>query len=453
MHIASAHLAELSLDNRNPRSTTAKSQKDAMRKMLEEQRDKLLKLAESIVTQKGLSPLDRILVLEKKAGDSNYITLEGNRRVAALKILDNPDLMDGASVSKAFKDRIDDLSIKFKKSSVEPIDVAVVKTRAESKYWINLRHTGSNGGAGVVPWHATQQERFQGPSPQLDILDFVRTFGKLSPYELSKLEGRFITTLRRLVDSPDARLLIGIDKTGQSIYSLFPAIEIMKPLRKMVLDLALKNISVSDLKTVDQMKTYVSSFSTAELPNPTLKGKPTALTAFTASDFIVATPPAPLGPTPTPPPGPKPAQAAKRHGIVPSGIHLTVISPRISAIYVELTRLKYSQHINAIAVLFRVFFETSIDHYMTNNGMSTRYPNKKFKPLIAKAQEVIDYLVANGEDQKIFNPIKFALTDQKSPLWVDLLHSYIHNMNGTPTAANMSAAWDHAFPMLKAIWK
>lgn len=97
---AQATIAELLLDVNNPRSATAKSQKDAIKKMLEEQKDKLVRLAESVVQQKGLSPLDRLLVLKKTPSAKGYTVLEGNRRLAVLKILDNPSLMDDVKISK-----------------------------------------------------------------------------------------------------------------------------------------------------------------------------------------------------------------------------------------------------------------------------------------------------------------------------------------------------------------
>jgi hypothetical protein len=447
MHFTQVKLDELAVDTKNPRIRSAKSQKDAMRKILGEQKDKILKLAESVVAQKGMSPIDRFLLLEKKSSETQYITLEGNRRLIALKILDNPDLMDGAPVSKAFKSRIDNLSTKFKRTYVEPIDAAIAKSRKEAKYWINLRHTGANSGAGVVEWHTTQQERFQGPSPQLDILDFVRDFGKLTSYEAGKLEGRFITTLRRLVDSPEVRALMGIEKIGQTVYSHYPAPEIMKVLRRIVLDLALKSVNVTELKKVEQMKAYIGGFPSSDLPNPATKIQPVSLKSFTTADFAVKSGP----PPPPPPPPPKPPP--KRHGIVPPGTHLVVTAPRIWAIYDELTKLKFTQHSNAIAVLFRVFFEVSIDYFMSKNSMNTKYPNGKFKSLLNKAQEVIDFLVVSGADTKVFVPLKNGLNDPKSPLWIDLLHSYVHNQHSTPTRDNLSAAWDHATPVLGAIWK
>src|SRR5262245_40642842 len=129
--MTSVMIDELLLDVRNPRHAQAKSQKDAIKKVLEEQRDKLVKLAESVVEQNGLSPLDRLLVLDKKPSENGYVVLEGNRRIAALKILANPSLMDDAKISKSVRDRLDALSTKFKKSSVEPIDVAIVKKRTD----------------------------------------------------------------------------------------------------------------------------------------------------------------------------------------------------------------------------------------------------------------------------------------------------------------------------------
>ena len=285
-----AVISDLLLDVQNPRHSKAKSQKDAIAKVLEEQKDKLVKLAESIVAQKGLSPMDRMVVLQKKPSEKGYIVLEGNRRIAALKILANPSLMDDAKVSKGIRDRLDGLSVKFKKSDVEPIDIAIVKKRADAKYWINLRHTGANGGAGVVQWATTQQERFQGPSAQLEILEFVKSFGGLSEYELGKLEGRFITTLRRLIDSPDVRNLIGIDKSGKSIFSLFPAREIMKPLKRIVLDLALKNVKVDQLKTVDQMKAYIGTFPSGDVPDAAKKNTCEASEGFCGQRLRGCTP-------------------------------------------------------------------------------------------------------------------------------------------------------------------
>lgn len=446
-----ALINDLLLDVQNPRHFKARSQKDAIAKVLEEQRDKIVKLAESIIDQKGLSPMDRMLVLKKKPSDKGYIVVEGNRRIAVLKILSNPSLMDDAKISKGIRDRLDALSVKFKKSDIEPIDIAIVAKRSDANYWINLRHTGANGGAGVVQWATTQQERFQGPSPQLDVVDFVKSFGGLSDYELGKLDGRFITTLRRLIDSPDVRNIIGIDKAGKSVFSLYPAPEVMKPLKRIVLDLALKHIKVDQIKTVEQMKAYVSGFPSADLPDSAKITDPKPLVDFTAKDFVR---PFASSPRPSVTPTSSASPSAKRIGLIPPGTIINITQPRVKVIYDELASLRYAKHINAIGVLFRVFLETSVDAYLHKIGSSSKNIKGKFKSLLDKINEVINDIVSNhGGDSKVFNPLRNALTSSSSPLWIDLLHSYVHNGGGTPTKPNLEAAWDHAFPLIAAIWK
>jgi len=97
--------------------------------------------------------------------------------------------------------------------------------------------------------------------------------------------------------------------------------------------------------------------------------------------------------------------------------------------------------------------ETSTDHYLGNIGSSTKKANGKFKTLAEKIAEACDHLISLGADKKVFNPLKAALHSPSSPLWIDLMHSYVHSAAGSPTAPVLEAAWDHASPLLKEIWK
>ncbi len=47
-----------------------------------------------------------------------------------------------------------------------------------------------------------------------------------------------ITTLDRLLATPDVRKRIGVEVKNRKLYSALPAAELMKPLRRIVLDLA-----------------------------------------------------------------------------------------------------------------------------------------------------------------------------------------------------------------------
>src|SRR5438105_2771330 len=88
-------VSNLLIDSENPRlSKPNVGQREALRELAEDQQSKLLKLATHIVTN---GPNQSELPIVMAAGDRRrYIVLEGNRRLAALRGLENPDSLTGA---------------------------------------------------------------------------------------------------------------------------------------------------------------------------------------------------------------------------------------------------------------------------------------------------------------------------------------------------------------------
>jgi hypothetical protein len=72
-------IADLVLDHDNPRISHAAGQQEALQKIVQDQKTKLVRLAQSIVDN-GLNPMDRFLVLRLNQAPRRYIALEGNRR-------------------------------------------------------------------------------------------------------------------------------------------------------------------------------------------------------------------------------------------------------------------------------------------------------------------------------------------------------------------------------------
>jgi len=89
MAAKSLKIDSLDLDLENPRIQLATDQRDAMQKILNEQRVKLINLADSIAIR-GFSPMDRCLVLRSHLRAGKFIVLEGNRRVLSAKLLKSP---------------------------------------------------------------------------------------------------------------------------------------------------------------------------------------------------------------------------------------------------------------------------------------------------------------------------------------------------------------------------
>jgi len=166
-------IEDLLLDAANPRFAGGNSQRDILQKVLDDQQDKLYALAESIADD-GMNPMDRLLVLRAEADKTKFVALEGNRRVAALKILLNPHLLTGLDLKSSLQKRFEKLAPTFDRAQVEPIACFEVLDRETGASWILLRHTGENEGRGVVSWSGIAASRFRGSDPALQALDFVK---------------------------------------------------------------------------------------------------------------------------------------------------------------------------------------------------------------------------------------------------------------------------------------
>lgn len=439
---------QLLLDSENPRITNAANSRDALQKVLDDQGKKLAELAENIVDE-GMSPIDRLLVIREKKGAEHFVTVEGNRRVAALKILANPSVLASLHLSAALQKRFERIAKGFDRTAVEPLDCFEVASRIEANKWIWLRHTGENGGRGVVGWSGVAAARFRGTDPALQALEFVRVHGNLTPDQVENLNDFPITTLDRLLSTTEVRQLIGIEVKEGRLRSGLPGEELIKPLRRMVLDLAEKKITVSTIKDKKAQAEYIRSFDADDKPKLSKGGTVRGVEDFKSGEFK----------EPARAPGgvrKKGYNPAQRKTVVPSPLKLSITEAKISDIYKELRKLRMEDFPNACAVLLRVFLELSVDTYMDKNGLEQQFTDRghtRHKSLQMKVTEVIDDLVTKrGFKKSEFAAVARAVGDATSPLHIDLLHAYVHSRFETPTVGNLRAAWTASEPLFIRIW-
>lgn len=437
---------ELLLDLENPRISRAGSQREALQKIIEDQDVKLVVLAESIVTD-GLNPMDRWLVLKSTDERGKYVVLEGNRRLATLRLLHNSALMNDLEVRAPVKKRLEDLAKQFNLKSIEPIDCFEIEDRADAATWLAQRHTGENQGSGIVNWGGVATARFRGRDPALQALDLVTTHGSLSDEEKKQIEDWFpISTLDRLLSTPAVRAKFGVEISDSKLRTDLPAAEVIKPLRRVVLELATEAVNVSQLKSKEQMVAYVRKFG-KDLPNLAKKTNTTKpVDELGERDFKPA--------SPKPKPRPKPAPVRKT--LIPRDCYLTVSNAKIAEITKELRTLPLSEYPHSISVLFRVFLEQSVDHYLTNAGipleMKTGGGNKD-KNLRAKVREAIAEMVKQGTPKKNLDGVSKGIDDKQSSLFVDTLHNYVHNRFYSPQERELKVAWDNAQLFFENIWQ
>lgn len=228
--------AELLLDVTNPRFEPTASQRDAINALLAD-RDKMLALAGDIVDKGMLNPAESPIVVEE---DGVKVVVEGNRRLACLKVLANPDLANDARIRAAFE------KLAAKGTGPARVEVWLAPSRDAARHWIELRHTGQNGGVGVNPWTTEQQHRFDRKRGTQADRALTFTDGVAAAFAgdkevldaLQAAKARAITTIGRVIADPYVRTAFGFDLHDGQLMFLYERAAMRKALLRLLHDLA-----------------------------------------------------------------------------------------------------------------------------------------------------------------------------------------------------------------------
>ncbi|GAB2028158.1 hypothetical protein [Lactovum odontotermitis] len=189
----------------NPRTESAKNSFDEIKKLYGEtqtSRKQLMNLAESIAV-KGYDSTEAIIVVSE---NNKYVAYDGNRRVAALKLLLNYDNFDFLADS--------DIKIlkKLSEGSVIPNSVEVViKSKNDALDYMQRVHGGQQEGIGHTDWSSENKRRFyerRGGYVLTNELNkgFEKEFGTNITEELP------VTTIDRILGNKDIKIQIGLKK-------------------------------------------------------------------------------------------------------------------------------------------------------------------------------------------------------------------------------------------------
>lgn len=443
-------LAHVRLDTENPRlADDKKNQPATLKAILADQSDKVMVLARDIA-RNGLNPLDRFMVMQASDDANDYIALEGNRRLTALKLLANPklgtDLLAKAQVSKLEK-----LSAEAGIDNTMLLSCAVVADRGEARHWLRLRHGGQMKGAGVVEWGATEGQRFEArtdkASPELQVLSLLVEKEHITRDQLDSIS---ITALRRLFadDAVRQKLGIEINRKQAEVKKLYPEKEVLKGLTAVAQKLADEDFKVRDIYAADDRKAFVSSIKSTQLPNPKSK----LAKAEPLGNGSVGALGTGGGGT-----GQKGAGGKKptvRKHVVPTKPALKVSKQKSKDIYIELQILRLEDHTISGGVMLRVFLELTIDHYMDVNSLTV--PPKKHETLREKLKVVVSHLQAAGAMSKDHLKALRHIADNTTDLFlasIESLNAYVHSSDFKPTPKEVRTAWDRLEPFFVHIWK
>jgi len=435
--IAQVSVADLLADAQNPRLPEPNlGQREVLRAMAQEQGRKLLVLARDIVRY-GLDPSELNIVKPFEGPSGRYVVLEGNRRLTALKALENPELLDGA-VSRSVLTEMRRLSKQYQSAPIDSIPCVVVGSREEARHWIELRHGGELGGAGIVRWNSHDISRFRARSGVVELhtqaLDFLVDRRYLSREERRRVPA---TSFKRLIESPDVRDRVGVEAIDGRLKMLADESEVGKALLYIAQDLAAGNTKTKDIYTKENRLEYARKLPAHIVVTPTLtRGQGfDLLTGVRDAEAIRVT---------------RKVAPRKRDKLIPRDCALDIDPGRLRDIEGELRKLSLENHTNAVSVLFRVFLELSADEYVCRTELDISVD----KPLRAKLQATIADLLARKKiSAQQAKPVRRACEKDSflSPS-ITMLHQYVHNPYMCPGPSDLRAYWDSLQPFITAIF-
>jgi hypothetical protein len=230
------------LDQKNPRHEPFDSQDDAIEYLCRE--EQVLTLAKDIA-KIGLNPLELCALIRE--GPNAYFAAEGNRRLCAIKLLNDPDLAPANQRNE------------FKKASQNWVPIPelfsiIFEDRDEVRIWLDRIHAGSDEGRGRKQWKADQKARnsvYSKNDLALAVLDTAEAMGIITPKER---KGR-LSTVQRYLGNPLMRDALGLDGKGDSGPTTdLSEIDFGIVFREFIRDVANKEVTTRD--NADQITQY-----------------------------------------------------------------------------------------------------------------------------------------------------------------------------------------------------
>lgn len=432
------------LDLENARHSKLRDQREVLEWMLSgNQRRKNIKLAESIA-ERGFVRLGPLFAVPaERDSDAPYVVVEGNRRLAMLKLLRDPSKSPDRPSARTFEA----LRQKLRVPLPETLEFDVFPSVEEAAEFIQLRHLGEQDGQGVVPWGAKESEDFarrtghRGNYPYAtQLIGYVRDHGILSDEQVSQTP---ISTLQRVLATQDVRRQMGLSLRGGELTRIAPEPYVHRAIEDVFEALASDDWSVTNLKSVEQRRQFIRK----------VKEEKEWGTYEVQEEIPLRSEKAPTPERGKEPPSTVPVRRLQRDPLarktpVASDVFAAFNNKRLRIMFRELKRIDCDDFGNAAWVLTRVFVEGLVTEYMRSKELGQQ------RALAEKVKAVRQHLLNShpqkeGEVKDDLKGLEVFSQDVNSIGSANTLNALVHNMRYMGSARDLKIFWDNLSPALR----
>ncbi|WP_127127940.1 hypothetical protein [Pseudoflavitalea rhizosphaerae] len=475
-------ISKLSLDLKNFRTVPQKNEKEAINAMISIKADRFFAVMESIIDD-GYLPTENIIILQE--GTKNVVK-EGNRRIAALKIIHGLYKVGDFNLPSSIVESITKLDAAWKKDNLKvPCTIFTAKEVEKADRVVTLAH-GKGEKASRDPWNSVARARHnrdvKGVTESgLDLLEkYLKKGNNLNNQQKDRWGGEYpLTVLDEAMRKIYPRL--GFQNAGD-IAKKYPQIPKLAEVEDILRDIGLEQISFQLIR--NPKDDFPTGFGIPPLPTPgrtTTGGASTggasnsgtsSANANTGTAGTGAGTGASTG-TGTNTPGSTSGNAGTSSTGSASGSRahaandpkhvaglLKKFSPRgnnrqkVVTLRDEIKKLKIGDNPIAFCFLLRSMFEISAKAYCGDHSISTTKNGGKDKTLVELLRAVTAHLTNNNANSAMVKTLHGAMTEIGKPdgiLSVTSMNQLVHNPSFSVLPGDICTLFGNIYLLLEAM--
>jgi hypothetical protein len=450
-------VTDLMLDLKNYRTVPQKSEADAIRAMISINPSRFWALMESLLSD-GYHPTENILILDS---GENMIVREGNRRIAAMKLILGHLKRSKIELPGHIEDKINGLTADWKaENSGVPCAIYAMRESATVDRIVALTH-GKGEQAGRDTWNAVARARHNRDSnliaePALDLLEKYLLHGKnLTSTQKERWSGDYPLSV---LDEAIKRVAPRVDaKSVREFADQYPA----KTAYRNSIESVLNDVGTGDLD-FKVIRSAVEDWAAVKYGFPLdtansskkANGKPSAKSNAASNSSVKKAGTASASNTKSKAVAtndPKSVMRALR-AFAPSGPN----RDKLVTLIIEARSLSLEKHPHAFCFLLRSMFEISAKAYCKDHekksGPAAIKADSTDRTLVDVLRDISNHLSKNQTDKAMQKLLHGAIAELAKPsgfLSVTSLNQLVHNPKFTVDETHIATLFGNVFPLLE----
>ena len=464
--------SKLSLDLSNLRMMPQKSEEKAINVMIAIKPDRFFAVIESIIDDGYLGTENLIVLNDGK----NLVVKEGNRRIAALKLIHGIYNVDDFLIPDSIKDKIKVLSSKWKKENKTiPCLVFDLKDAEKANKIVSLTH-GKGEKASRDPWSSVAKARHNRDEngvteAGLDLLEKYLKVGKnLTGQQKERWSGDYYITVL------DEALKTIIKKYNYSkpieVAQNYPKLKNRINLEDILLNIGLGNIGFGTIR--DKNNDFTVPYGYQPEPAPQSSDGSTnsqqgnsssnsSSSSNTNGNSNSGGSSSSSGGSNNNSSNSNSGNQAPKASATNTQRHVRILlrkfsprgnRPKVVTLKNELLKLSIKDNPIAFCFILRSMFEISAKGYCDDNSIVTVNTNGNDKNLKSLLTEVTNHLTNGKKNKGMTKTLHGALNEITNPnriLSVTSMNQLVHSQNFSVQQSDICTLFSNIYPLLEAM--